>query len=219
MNKRRTARLEHEPAGEADPSSPRRSTRRGPRRRRSSGTSTAAAAPRAAPRPAHRPRRRGSGADRSTGFGVTRTVRPPHSNGSPVSASSTTCTCCSSTLPRSACSTPAISNSSRDTRRRRRPTTGPGTRCRSLRSAPRRGSGRAAARRRADHDTRPLRPGQHRRGDRERRGHPAVVEAVVFGEHERVEAVLVGPRELFERGGVDLARDAGSRAPGSRGAS
>ena len=63
--------------------------------------------------------------------------------------------------------------------------------------------------RRADHEPRVRRPREDRRADRQRGRHPAVVDAVVLGEHERVEAVRVGPRELFERGRVDLLRRLG----------
>ena len=55
---------------------------------------------------------------------------------------------------------------------------------------------------------------EHRRGHRERRRQPAVVDAVVLREHERVEPVLVGPRELLERRRVDLLRRLGRERRG-----
>ena len=54
---------------------------------------------------------------------------------------------------------------------------------------------------------------RRRRGDR--RGQPAVVEAVVLRDHREVEAVLVGPAELLHRSRVDvgLRRRAVDRRP------
>ena len=159
---------------------------------------------------------------RSPGFGVTRTVRPCHSNGSPVHACSI-----APTAPRGSCRDARARRRPSRTRRRGSPrrarsTAGPGTRCRSPRSARRRGSGRAAAGSSADSNTgaRSVIASTHR-GHRQRRRHPAVVDAVVLREHEEVEAVRVGPPHLLERGGVDVARRRGTerRAHGSPGAS
>ena len=57
----------------------------------------------------------------------------------------------------------------------------------------------------AHHDPRVGGAAEHDAGDRERRRLPAVVDAVVLGEHEQVEAVAVGPLVLVERGRVDVA--------------
>ena len=67
----------------------------------------------------------------------------------------------------------------------------------------------------ADHQPRPGSAREHGGGHRERRGHPAVVDAMVLREHERVEAVFVGPRKLLECGRVDLLRRLGRERRGA----